>query len=67
MRTAVDRFLQYLRVERNASELTIKSIRGLTDPSKLQESVLSAMEAKYGGVVATSRSLSGSSSSSRRS
>ena len=27
MQTAVDRFLQYLRVERNASELTIKSYR----------------------------------------
>jgi len=27
MRTAVDRFLQYLRVERNASELTVKSYR----------------------------------------
>ena len=27
MRTAVDRFLDYLRVERNASELTIKSYR----------------------------------------
>ena len=27
MRTAVDRFLQHLRVERNASELTIKSYR----------------------------------------
>ncbi len=27
MRNAVDRFLQYLRVERNASELTIKSYR----------------------------------------
>jgi integrase/recombinase XerC len=27
MRTATDRFLQYLRVERNASELTVKSYR----------------------------------------
>ncbi len=27
MRTAIDRFLQYLRVERNASDLTIKSYR----------------------------------------
>ena len=27
MRTVVDRFLQYLRVERNASELTLKSYR----------------------------------------
>ena len=27
MRTAIDRFLQYLRVERNASELTVKSYR----------------------------------------
>ena len=27
MRTAAARFLQYLRVERNASELTIKSYR----------------------------------------
>jgi len=27
MHTAIDRFLQYLRVERNASELTIKSYR----------------------------------------
>ena len=27
MRTAIARFLQYLRVERNASELTTKSYR----------------------------------------
>ena len=27
MQTAIDRFLRYLRVERNASELTIKSYR----------------------------------------
>src|SRR5512134_3665482 len=27
MRTAIERFLQYLRVERNASDLTVKSYR----------------------------------------
>jgi integrase/recombinase XerC len=43
MRTAVTRFLQYLRVERNASSLTIKSYR------EDLVALIAALEESYGG------------------